>query len=381
MTHSKPRGHVSSLNKSQPANSLHSRVFTALTVVVLMGSLGTLATLVWIRILPEQYFYDGEYIRSLLATDLNPTQAFDTFVNTAWVFAMLGFRADTPREITSLSLFMLAFIPTAAWFLAGLGRLQYWGLALLGIWVAVGSIYQGQLSKEVIALWFISLILYVVGFRRPVAWLAFVIPLIYAVAFRPYWIVIAAFWALFWWLSSRRWAFSLKLLVFAGALVAASSVYYLYRGEHITEIRERLNEFRIGSDVAQSMIVNYLPNNTILHDVANWIISWMFILFPLPVLRLFEPLQWIFFVLVISSVITFYWISLNVQRESDRFSPSQLRRVRACLTFMMAFTLVQAIFEPDYGSVLKHMTDLLPMIAYLLALGFATKPKRVKHLR
>ncbi len=372
---------MSTLSKLQPANSSHSRVFTALAVLVLLGSLGTLASLVWVRILPEQYFYDGEYIRSLLATDLNPTQAFDTFVNTAWVFTMLGFRADTPREITSVSLFLLAFIPTAAWFFAGLRRLQYWSLTLLATWVAVGSIYLGQLSKEVIALWFTSLILYVVGFRRPVAWLAFLIPLIYAVAFRPYWIIIAAFWALFWWLSNRRWAFSLKLWVFVGALVTTSSVYYLYRGEHLTEIRERLNEFRIGSDVAQSMIVNYLPNSTVLHDVANWIISWMFILFPLPVLRLFEPLQWIFFLLVVSTVLTFYWINLNVQRESSRLSPSQLRRVRTCLTFMMAFTLAQAIFEPDYGSALKHMTDLLPMIAYLLSLGFATRPKRVKHLR
>lgn len=352
-----------------------------MAVLVFLGSLGTLASFVWIRILPEQYFYDGEYIRSLLATDLNPTQAFDTFVNTAWVLALLGFRADTPREITFVSLFLLAYIPTAVWFFAGLRRLQYWGLTLLAIWVAVGSIYLGQLSKEVIALWFTSLILYVVGFRRPIAWLAFVIPLIYAVAFRPYWIIIAAFWALFWWLSNRRWSFSLRLLVFAGALVAASSFYYLYRGEHLTEIRERLNEFRIGSDVAQSMIVNYLPNSTVLHDVANWIISWMFILVPLPVLRLLEPPQLIFFVLVVSTVLTFYWISLNVQREPSRFSPPQLRRVRTCLTFMLAFTLVQAIFEPDYGSTLKHMTGLLPMIAYLLALGLATKPKRVKHLR
>ena len=346
-----------------------SQVFTLLALIGLLGMLGTLATLIWIRILPEQYFYDGELIRSLLKAELNPATAFDTFINTAWVFAVLGFNADTDPEITAISSFILAFVPIAACVFAGMRRIQLGSSLLFSAWIAVGSIYLGQLSKEIIALWFVALILCVIGLKRPIAWLAFTIPLVYAIGFRPYWLLIAAFWFLFWWLSYRCWNFSLKAIFLYGSMFTTSAAYYSYRNEHITEIRNRVNELRIGSDVAQSIIVNYLPNSSILHDVVNWNISWFFILFPIPVLQFLEPLQILFFLLTVSTTIFVYLFVVNFRIELTMSTPSQRRRIRACVTFLMAFTLVQAIFEPDYGSVLKHMTNLLPMLGYMLFIG------------
>jgi len=342
------------------------RFFTALVLTGLLGFFGALSTLIWVNVLPEKYFYDGEYIRSLLGTELKPTAAFDAFVNTAWVFALMGFTPETPREITGITVFVLAFIPIAAWFFAGLRKLQYWNVLLFGAWIAVASVYLGQLTKEVIALWFVSLILYTIGLRRPMAWMAFILPVFYAVGFRPYWLLIALFWVLIWWLSYRNWAFSINVIFFYASLMAVSIAHFLFRGEYLTDIRERLNEFRVGSDVAQSMLANFLPNKTIVHDVINWTISWILILFPVPVLRFFEPLQLAFFLLVTSTAISIYRVAINTRVAISMFTLSQQRRLRACITFMLAFTLVQAAFEPDYGSVLKHMTDLLPMIAYAL---------------
>lgn len=367
---------MANANEVRTTSVKRNRVFTATVLVGLLGLFGALATQIWITVLPEKYFYDGEYIRSLLGTELEPTSAFDTFVNTAWVFAIMGFTSETPREITAVAIFLSAFIPVTLCFFAGLRRLQYWNALLFSAWVAVESVYLGQLSKEIIALWFVSLILYVIGLKRPVAWIAFILPVFYAVAFRPYWLLVAFFWFLIWWLSYRNWTPALKAIFFYGSLLAVSIAYFLFRGDYLTDIRSSTNEFRVGSDFAQSMIANFLPNKTIVHDVINWTISWILILFPVPVLRFFEPLQLVFFLLVASTTISIYRLAINTRVVISMFTLSQQRRLRACITFMLAFTLVQAVFEPDYGSVLKHMTDLLPMIAYALF----SVPRGIKYV-
>lgn len=42
-------------------------------------------------------------------------------------------------------------------------------------------------------------------------------------------------------------------------------------------------------------------------------------------------------------------------------TPERIRATRAA-SLLLAFLLVQALFEPDYGSALKHLTPMLPLV-------------------
>jgi hypothetical protein len=40
-------------------------------------------------------------------------------------------------------------------------------------------------------------------------------------------------------------------------------------------------------------------------------------------------------------------------------------RQSAAASWCVAFTIVQGMFEPDFGSFIKHETNLVPMLTYL----------------
>jgi hypothetical protein len=202
--------------------------------------------------------------------------------------------------------------------------------------------------------------------------MAFVVVAIYGVFFRSYWIIIAGFWIVLVWLSYRPWNFYVKLTFLLVVMLLVSVIFFESFGYHITEVRDRVNEYRLNSVDATTMIRNYFPSITVFHDLLNWLIAWFFILIPLPALLLFELQYTVFFAMILFSLLIAYRAG-NVLEKYKRFLlPSEERRIRGSITFMIAFTLVQGIFEPDYGSVLKHLTNLLPVLAYVLAYGLHT---------
>lgn len=340
-------------------------ILTAYTLILYL--IGALAAMFWTFVLPDKYFYDGNYIRDLLGGTLSVN--FDSFVHTALVYKLLGYSDATPREVVAFTVFSLSFLPVIAAFMAGMQHVGYANLALLAALVGISSIYLGQYSKEPIAIWSVSFALYLLGLRRPFAWTAFLPIVLYGLFFRSYWIIVAFFWLLLFWLSYRSWSISVKMLLLLCAMVLVSVIFYLTLGYHITEVRDRVNEYRQESPDAVSMIRNYLPNSSVLHSLANWLVSWLLILIPLPMLTLFGLQYAGLFALY---TYTLYFLLLSKKKLDFlklRLLPSKRRRLQGSFTFMLAFTLVQATFEPDYGSVLKHMMDLLPMIAFVLGFG------------
>ena len=152
-------------------------------------------------------------------------------------------------------------------------------------------------------------------------------------------------------------------------MALVSAAFYEVFGYHLTEVRDRVNEYRSDSPDAITMIRNYLPSETVLHDLLNWLIAWFFILIPLPVLRFFEAQYLVFFALMATTLYVTLRIRQGLVLQGMHLTPLVERRIRGSITFMLAFTLVQGIFEPDYGSIVKHMTSLLPTLAYVLAFG------------
>lgn len=350
-----------------PRKPTRSSGYSLIVFFLILYVVGVMAATCWVFVLPAKFFYDGEYIRGLLESPQGLN--FDPFVNTARVFALLGYSATTPREVVAVSVFTLSFLPALIGFTLGLRNPSYTNLFLLAAWIGVSTIYLGQYSKELIALWFVFFALYWLGFKRPTAWMAILIIAIYGIFFRSYWIIIAGFWMLLLWLSDRPWRFYLKMTFLLCVMALVSAAFYEVFGYHLTEVRDRVNEYRSDSPDAITMIRNYLPSETVLHDLLNWLIAWFFILIPLPVLRFFEAQYLVFFALMATTLYVTLRIRQGLVLQGMHLPPLVERRIRGSITFMLAFTLVQGIFEPDYGSIVKHMTSLLPTLAYVLAFG------------
>lgn len=135
-------------------------------------------------------------------------------------------------------------------------------------------------------------------------------------------------------------------------------------------MRSRVNDIRVDSPDAFTLIQNALSSSTVLSDLINWLVSWFLILVPLPLLLLLELQYVVAFILVTLSVYAMFSGWRSFQNDKSGLSSKEERQVRAAFLFMLAFTLVQGIFEPDYGSVIKHMIDLLPTLAFVVAQGY-----------
>ncbi len=343
-------------------------MYTLMVYILLLLTSALALSLTLVLVLPEKYYLDGNVIRSLLSEELELN--FDPFIHTAWVYRLLGFSANTSRELVAVLVLLVALIPVIFCFFLGLRHTTYLNLSILGMWFFLSTIYLSQYSKELIAVWAVSLALIALHHMRPVAWVAaFGVVLGYGIFFRSYWILLAFIWIFLVWLSYRRWHLFLKVIALICVIFAISAAFQFAFGYHITEVRNNVNEFRVGSPDVHTMIGNVFPSENLLQDVANWLLCWFFILFPVPLFALFD-IQYVLFgglTTVTVLVVLRSWKALaRVKRVLDSKNE---RLLRSAILFMFAFTLVQGIFEPDYGSVAKHMVNLLPVLAYVLAFG------------
>jgi hypothetical protein len=198
-----------------------------------------------------------------------------------------------------------------------------------------------------------------------------VLTLLYALVFRPYWVIIAAFyvmWRLFF-TRYRQPVLAFLLLVLAYLVLQIVFMRFLEVG--LTANRTVVNEGRAGVDVG-SLITDPLPADPVLM-VPNAMILFLWLLIPIPLL--FTPSPFYFFS---AAVIAFLWanplihfLRLSRSRASRVPEPgfaqsARITRRWRSASLLLAMVSVQAIFEPDYGSYLKHLTPMMPLFLALV---------------
>jgi hypothetical protein len=114
---------------------------------------------------------------------------------------------------------------------------------------------------------------------------------------------------------------------------------------------------------AATMFANPWPNTSPATDLANTLAGWSTLLLPAYLLMLGRP-QHIVFALFQFANTTLFVAALMRARRSQ--APVFDWRFASAATFCVAYSLVQGMFEPDFGSFAKHETILLPMLFYVL---------------
>ena len=311
-------------------------------------------------VLPPRFSYDSETLRRIATGEYTPLE--DTsYLYVGRLYRVLGM-ADRPW---AAMVFGLALAAVAL----------YWALvrargvasppvyALVGLYVLTASVYLGQYSKDV---WALAVVLVVLlagpGWRGELA--VITVTVAYASFLRSYWFLILAVYLGLRLLTRSALRRRRVLLGVAAVVAGVTLLYPLVAGTDIQSVRDSVNLDRVLSADAATAIAPPQLGLGPLGDVVENGVTLAELLVPLPLLTEGSPVYAVYFL----GIGLVWWMYARVVFTGpDRLldgrpaAAADLRSVRAAL-FALAVVTTQGFFEPDYGSYLRHLTPVLPLV-------------------
>lgn len=324
--------------------------------------------------LPEQFLMDDAHLQDSIAGRI-PVGDSEGFAVTAALYRSLGL-ADHPSAAAFIALvvFTVAVFAAIGW--NRLRELSIIGLAAVGASYVLALAYLAQYSKEFVTL-VLALLVLVLPRDRERAWMWDLVVvagcLVYAVTLREYWAVIAGMYVV--WRIALAWFRhpALLLLVPLASYIALTPAFQIVLGGGLQSQREWSNAERAGTagDVA-SLIQSPFPGAEGALGIASALIMLGLLFVPLTLAASGTAYH-----LASAVLITAIWVVvLNpVARGLFARRPAVLSvHAARAVSLLLAAVVVQALFEPDYGSYLKHLTPLLPLALATLPAASLLRP-------
>jgi hypothetical protein len=255
----------------------------------------------------------------------------------------------------------------AAWALWGAlrqarGRLTVPAAALIGIYTVLVSVYLSQYSKDIWVLPVIAIALFApAGVLGELAVVAVICG--YAAYFRSYWYLILVIYLALRAVTRLRPTGQRVIAVVVVVIGLATLLAPLVLHQNMQEFREAVNLAREDLPSTATMITPPHVGAGPLADSLENLLTLAALIVPLPLAALGSPLY-----LIYTLVIMFVWglfgrvafvgrphVFDGSQREHDD-------RVLRWSLLVVAFVTTQGFYEPDYGSFLRHLTPILPLI-------------------
>ncbi|HEX7349475.1 hypothetical protein [Brachybacterium sp.] len=347
---------------------------TANQVTVLVLAAGALlASLVARSVLPERFLRDDHSVQLGMMPDKRYLVA-SSFQDIASIYQALGLQDLAPLAgLLSLGLFVVCLFAAVGW-----GRLrhaQLIDLAMIGASLGLAVVYLGQYSKELATIAITALLLLAPRGRRWDLVIALAC-LGYGATLRPYWLIIGCLF-LAWRLALSLVHRPVWLLLFPVlSYVALQAAFAIVLGDGLQSQREGLNGTRPDADSVASLIVSPLPDAPGPAGVLAIILMVLLLLFPLPLLAIGSLYH-----LASAMLIAVFWLAVLVPVARGRITGPQeeapsrpLVVAQRSAALLFSLLMVQALFEPDYGSYFKHLTPVLPLVLALLPV--ALRPLR-----
>ncbi|MFK0250303.1 hypothetical protein ACIQUM_36840 [Amycolatopsis azurea] len=314
-------------------------------------------------ILPEKYFLDDHHIQSVMPT-AEPNSP-DSFIVMAWIFRALGAMGHpVVVQAVTMTTFFVVLFACAGW--STLSRFTIFETMIFCFCGFACAVYLAQYSKEALVLLLVFGL--VVMPRAAFTDVVFVVAAcLYAVTLRQYWFLVAGLYVTFRvLLRHARRPFWIPLTMFAALLVFAVGVDVV-QGAELNTFRESVAQFRVNSVNAQSAIQDYLPTSTPVLGAANAALTAVLLIAPIPLM-----LDFSFVYLGFSILIAALWlgpVARGVVHGIRRNWFARDVRMSRATSLLLAMVTVQAVFEPDYGSYIKHLTPLLPLFVLVSVHG------------
>jgi len=338
--------------------------------------LGLAAVALLPTLLPIHYTIDAQLIREYILRESNHLElgVGEFYANTAYVYVMFGVGAQPllGGMFTYVTAWLSVFVALAL--ATNGGRFWLWWPA--SGWHLLLVIFTCMHSKEVHAMPVLALVLVLCGRRFTwgrAASIAIVV-LLYALYFRYYWALVGVLAAGF--LALRHLVADAKRLALAmtALYVMMFVAYHVVTNDYLTAIRVVLTANRDVDLFSDSVIYNTLDADGVLNDIVNAAFGFVRLVMPFALLAIGKPQYFLFIAWEIANVVAFAWLFARAWRRPDTDA-----RTAFAAAWILAFTLVQGIFEADYGTFLRHQSTLLPALA-LLAVNTVWRPSGARRM-
>lgn len=153
--------------------------------------------------------------------------------------------------------------------------------------------------------------------------------------------------------------------IFYGLLIAVflSFSHGIIKGKYLSEIsRELVNNERIGSADANSIIISPVKTNTWYGEIVGVFYGFFTVNIPVNGLKHFLSPQIITF--IIWQLLLFYILLVRFSKclRKRKSYPKEL----LVLLIIFSFFIVQGVFEPDLGTAVRHKIGIFPLIYFAL---------------
>lgn len=334
--------------------------FPSLGQFVLLGICGlslVFASLVR-GFLPPRFLLDDGHVQRVIS---NPGVAPEdtSFHMLAGFYRALGLDASPALaslvSITVLIICVLLAIGFADW-----NRVGMLGAGGLVLTMCLGLAYLAQYTKEFVSLLIAFLVLLAVRSRHEIVRMTVIVGacLIYGALVRPYWLIIAALVPVIYFTLRRVRNPIVVVLAVIVAFIGLELAFLLFQGEHLGATREMVNSGREDASVA-TLIRNPDFGTTPIAGVLSILVVAFQLLVPITLFTMGSS-----YYLVAGVVIAMLWTLVAIAIFSGRARSE--RRTGWIAALLIALFIVLVIFEPDYGSYLKHLTPFLPLFLALL---------------
>lgn len=315
-------------------------------------SVGLVVTLLRDTLLPRQYQLDALKIWNIAAGN-RPGFTDQSFTPVANVYRALGM-ADAPTAAALFGFFAATIVIVLAVFRSGRRGLS-WPVALFAFAAfMLSAIYLGQYSKDVFVLTVAAALLLPRHLWGDLVALATMCA--YAYFFRDYWGIVAVGFCLYRVLTIRQVRVRYLLLIGSACAVLVGSAFAVFLGLDPNHYR--------------TSVQSYLEANTFIHSIepvaqpfggmVDVFVNYWLVQAPVTLPFTAGPL-YVVAALALAYVRLF---PLYLARGTTRWPENSTLDgvlVRRSLALLISFAATQALFEPDYGSVLRHLTPLLPL--------------------
>ncbi len=315
------------------------------------------------NLLPDHYSFDEVKIQGVA----QGTQSYahdPSFQRVGEIYRYVGL-ADRPLLAGLLGFVAFAVALSVGSQFTALGdRFSLYLVMLMCGCVILGAVYLGRFSKDIFVL--LVVVYPLLATRRHMAKgeVAVMAALMaYAAIFRTYWWMVVAVYALIRVASivfKVRPTLTSLAVMLVGFVIAAVWLFPLFLGVEVEHFREQVNLMDVRADTG-SRIDPIVPGDNFVADVANLLLVEVNLQFPV-VLAIGGGLLYVGVAGFLTALwVGFYRAALTTSGRRG-VEPGFDRAVALCL----AFVLVQGIFEPDYGSAVRHLAPLLPLLLYVV---------------
>ena len=240
-------------------------------------------------------------------------------------------------------------------------------------WGVVRALFLVNLSKELIVGFVVAFILFLVLCKKPKFGWIFGASL-YGFTTRAYWLLCLLVWAGLEFFKNRLSPVKMIFGVFATYFIL-SITFIAVLGFTVSSIRLNTNDGRIlGEEGARTLIVPFLSSENFIVQTFDLFLTFFRLAFPIELLVLSPGISQL--VVVIIMPITFFWMAkFLISRPSNGDGDKFFNDAKSMISIPFCFLIIQGLFEPDYGSFIRHFSMLAPLL--FVGYGMLSKSKAI----